>query len=297
MNISVVIPVYKNKALFLTNLAQNYTYIKDNQIIIVDDKSDENLKEDIEKIYKEIVVIENKKNLGFAESVNIGFAKAQNPYVLLLNSDVKLNNDSYKRSIDLFKKNEKLFAIGFLQLERDGRKVGKNKLFFKRGLIHHSKSDDLDFGLTAWAEGGACMIDKEKFDLLNGFDKLYKPFYWEDIDLSYRAYKRGWEVYFDPEIKAEHHHESTISKYYENSYIKKIAYRNQLIFFWKNITDRNLIFKNIFYLPLNMLYSVSGFLLALANLPKIIRSRLVTMKINKLKDREILKLFKNEISE
>ncbi|PJE58197.1 MAG: glycosyltransferase family 2 protein, partial [Candidatus Portnoybacteria bacterium CG10_big_fil_rev_8_21_14_0_10_36_7] len=45
---------------------------------------------------------------------------------------------------------------------------------------------------------------------LNGFDELYSPFYWEDIDLSYRAWKTGYTVLFDPQVLVEHHHETTI---------------------------------------------------------------------------------------
>lgn len=291
MKVSTIIPVYKNRQLFLSNLKENFNFLKNTQVIIIDDASGENIKKEVRKISESIFVIENKKNLGFAASVNIGVSKADGKFIMLINSDVKLLDNSYKKTLIQFEKNPKLFAVSFLQIEKDGSRVGKNILFFKKGLICHSKAAEFGKGLTAWAEGGACIIRREYFEKLNGFDMIYYPFYWEDIDLSYRAYKRGWEILFDPKVVVEHYHESTIGKYFDKSDVKKVAFRNQLIFFWKNIKDKNLILKHFFYLPLNILYCFPGFLLALTRLPQIAKFRFVSKKISKLKDQEILKLF------
>lgn len=301
MNISIIIPVYKNKELFLKMLEANYQFLKPHQIIIVDDYSQNNLKHDIKALYKDILVIENDKNLGFSESVNRGVAKASSQYLLLLNSDVKLHDKTFETVVSKFTADPHVFACSFAQIEKNGTIVGRNKIYFNRGLIMHGKANKIETGISAWAEGGASIIRKKYFDELHGFDTLYSPFYWEDIDLSYRAYKREWQVFFDPSVVVEHHHESTIGKYYKVKNIKTIAYRNQFIFMWKNITDGLLIAKHICWLPCNILYYgifkgeiefVKGFFLALRALPAILNRRLNTKRQKSVSDNSIFTMFK-----
>src|SRR3989338_8749373 len=246
-DISVVIPLYKNKEFFIKNLIHNWRFIKKNQIIIIDDASNEDIGSEIKKKYPDILYIENSNNLGFSKTVNIGVKAANRNYLLLLNSDVRLFDNSYQRGLKALDKYKDLFAVSFAQKEKNGSIVGKNTIFFKNGLVHHSKVDNLSLGLNAWAEGGACLIRKKYFDDLGGFDDIYSPFYWEDVDLSYRAYKRGWKVIFDPSIIVEHHHESTIGKYFKKDEIIKISRRNQFIFLHKNIRDLHLILKVFMY--------------------------------------------------
>jgi GT2 family glycosyltransferase len=134
------------------------------------------------------------------------------------------------------------------------------------------------------------MFKRKLFIDLGLLDELYNPFYWEDIDLSYRAWKAGYKILYDPNVKVEHHHESTIGKYFDERKVLKIAFRNQLIFHWKNLTDKDLIFKHLLNLP--KLIFVSGFFDALIRLPKILKSRKKTIKLFKKTDREILDKFK-----
>lgn len=252
--ISVVIPTFKNKFQLLQNLNNNLKFIKGSEIIIINDDPNESLKN--EKLFSNnnIKLVENKKNLGFGESVNLGVKLAKNNFILLLNDDVKLQNDNFLKALEYFKIDEKLFAVSFAQTEKDGSIVGKNIFYWNRGLFFHAKAFDLKFGPNAWAEGGASLIDKNKFLQLRGFDSIYSPFYWEDIDLSYRAAQQGYKILFDPKILVQHQHESTIGKYYSKNFIKSIAYRNQFIFIWKNTRNPMLIIQHLIFLPFNLLY-------------------------------------------
>ncbi|MGB9707279.1 MAG: glycosyltransferase family 2 protein [Microgenomates group bacterium] len=256
--ISVIIPTYKNTELFLKNLVNNLKYLNNYQIIIVNDDPSKSIKKEIknlisrQKIKSDIVLIENKKNLGFGQSVNSAIKKAKGKYLLLLNSDVVLKNKNYLLALNCFKNDPKVFAVSFAQIEKDGSIVGKNKIFWYKGLYHHQKSGDLKFGENGWAEGGASIFDKEKFIKLGGFDPLFSPFYWEDVDLSFRAKKLGYKILFNPKVKVLHQHESTIGKYFNKDQIEKIAFRNQLIFTWKNIDNFKKLIEHVLYLPLNI---------------------------------------------
>jgi GT2 family glycosyltransferase len=245
--ITVIIPTYKNKELLLNNLKHNLLFLNGCETIIINDNPDESLKSEL-KAFNQIILIENQQHLGFGPSINKGVAIAKNRYLMLLNSDVLINDEQYKKVIKEFEKNPKLFAVSFAQLEKNNTTVGKNTIFWQKGFMQHGRSNNLNKGINAWAEGGSCIIDKEKFVLLGGFDPIYSPFYWEDIDISYRAWKQNYEIIFDPNIKVVHHHESTIGKFFNKKQIFEIAFRNQLIFIWKNIEDRRLSINHWRYL-------------------------------------------------
>lgn len=299
--ISIVIPVYKNKEDFLNNLKQNLCFLKDKEIIIVNDNPKESIKNEVLLIDKKIILIENKENLGFAKSVNIGVAKAKNSYILLLNSDVVIKDINFESLIKKFQTNSKLFAIAFAQIERNKKIVGKNIIYFKNGLIFHKKADNIDPGITAWAEGGAALFDKEKFLYLGGFDELYSPFYWEDIDLSYRGWKSGLEIIFDPLTEVYHFHGTTIKKYHQQKIIETIAFKHQFIFIFKNL-DISYLFFTLLWLPYWIVYFLlkkkleflMGLILSLFKIKAIVKKRIINKKQFRLKDAQVLKLFQYE---
>ena len=290
--ISIIIPVYKNYDMFYQYFEINKKYFDGCEVIVMNDYPLENITKQVKKIYPESIVINHKKNLGFAGNVNRGVLKATRNYIFLMNSDVVLKDNSFLNALDYFKKDRRLFAIGFAQIEKDGKIVGANRGYFKNGLINHSHLSSNIYHLTSnfWAEGGSSIFKKKLFIDLGLLDELYNPFYWEDIDLSYRAWKAGYKILYDPSIKVEHHHESTIGKYFDKSKILKTAFRNQLIFHWKNLTDKDLIIKHMLNFP--RFIFISGFFDALIRLPKILKSRKKTIKLFKKTDKEILNIFK-----
>jgi len=174
MNISVVIPVYKNKEDFLKNLRINIRYIGSCEIIIVnDDPHDYELKNAVKKIFSSSIFIQNDRNLGFGVSVNRAVTLAKNDYIMLLNSDVILSDTSYTKAQKNLKKTKRLFAVSFAQVEKDGSIVGANTGKFTEGLfVHSSKSCTKECSIL-WPEGGSCLFKKEIFTELGGYDTIY----------------------------------------------------------------------------------------------------------------------------
>lgn len=300
MMISIVIPHYKGKEKLCINLKHNLPYLKDCEVIVVNDYPDVPLKKELGILFPEIKVIENEKNMGFAGAVSVGIQQATNPYIFLLNNDVILKNDLFKSTILHFKKDVNLFAVSLKQVEKHDIAVGRNKIYWSQGFFRHSKADAKTSGINGWAEGGAMVFEKKKYIQINGFDTLYSPFYWEDIDLSYRAWKAGYTIYFDSQVVVEHHHESTISTYFQKSFINTTAYRNQLITIWKNISDVGFLGEHVIYLIKTLLLSpfrdtgefAKGFWMACILLPHIIKKRKMQIKLWKKTDKEIFELFK-----
>ena len=298
--ISVVIPHYKNKARLYANLHHNLLFLKECEIIVVNDYPEEPLQKEMTQKFPTILVIENEKNLGFAGTVAVGIARANNPYILLLNNDVLLRDDGFQKAVTYFDKDASLFAVSFRQIEKNGLFVGRNRIYWEGGFFQHSQADATKNGINGWAEGGSMLFDKKKYERINGFDVLYSPFYWEDIDLSYRAWKAGYTILFDLNITVQHHHETTIANNFSASQIKTIAYRNQFITIWKNISDGKMIYSHVIQLMKNLvLYPfrtenefIVGFWMAFLLIPQIMKKKGQQKKLWIKSDKEIFEKFK-----
>lgn len=197
------------------------------------------------KVYSNIVNISKKKvtfilvtledNMRFAAAANLGVLFSSHDYILLLNSDVKPTKELRNELVQHFTDPE-VFGVGCLEYERDkdGEKSGKNKLWFQKGIFMHSKADDMFSGQSAWVSGGSGMFDKSKWMQLNGFDKLFYPAYWEDVDLSFRARQKGWKVLFDQNAVVYHIHESTNIDVFGEQKIMDMSWSNSIKFVEKN---------------------------------------------------------------
>lgn len=294
--ISVIIPTYRNTSVLVKNLKHNLPYLEGCEVVVVNDDPDESIKEDLNDFIS-VKLIENPENKGFSGAVNEGVRQSTGSYLFLLNNDVKLLNRSYENALEKFKKDDELFAVSFAQKEYDGRIIGKNEIYWDRGMIHHRAASNLEPGINAWAEGGSAIFDRAKYDMLNGFDELFSPFYWEDVDLSYRAWKSGFNTLFDPSILVEHHHETTIGAQFTREHINAVAYRNQLIFQWKNLSSWGMIMEHKINLLKQLLFSLmkgdtvflEGWFLALKIFPSILKKRRTVP--TKKSDHEILTRF------
>ena len=91
-----------------------------------------------------------------------------------------------------------------------------------------------------YATGGAAAYRRERFLELGGFDPIYHPFYWEDADLGWRAWRRGWTNVQVPASEVEHRGGETIGMRFESRRVKETYERNRLLFMWSNVLDRGL---------------------------------------------------------
>lgn len=181
----------------------------------------------------------NSKNLRFGASCNRGVQLAQHELIFLLNSDVAPHADALKHLYQHFLPEPKastVFGVGCLEIEtaQNGAYAGKQILWFEKGLFMHSKAPDFSAGETAWVTGGSGLFSRSKWLAIGGFDSLFYPAYWEDIDLSFQARKRGWQVLFEPKAVVDHNHETTNQSVFGQRKIAEMSWRNGLKFAWKN---------------------------------------------------------------
>lgn len=308
MKLEIIIPNYNGFELIKKNLPavlKSLTKYKDSQITIVDDgsKPEEQNELDllVEKINEDSKIKVNlmlfQENKGFSTNVDRAALISNADIIVLLNSDVNPNEDFLEALLPHFK-DKKMFGVGCMDESIETKTIlrGRGLAQWKRGFLIHSKGE-IDKTDTFWVSGGSSAFNRKIFLELEGMDTLYDPFYWEDIDLSYRAQKTGYKVIFEPKSVVVHvHKKGSIKKHYEDDTIKSYAMRNQFTFVWKNITDGSLLVSHFFWLPFHLLSALlrfdkiflKGFILAVLRLPVIINHRSIQKKQYILRDKEVI---------
>lgn len=313
--VSIVIPSWNGQALleeFLPSVvAAAGKYSSDTgaetEIIIVDDGSTDSTVSWLREHQKKVSVISNGTNLGFGASCNRGFAAAKHRLVLLLNNDVDVAPDiilPLTENFDdpfVFAAHSRVFEL------ENGRECGVGKLgSFSRGFIrvHRSYMPCEGAGsskghlISMFAGGGSSMFDRDKFLEMGGFDLLLAPFYWEDVELSYRAWKRGYLVVYEPRAVAHHRISATIGRL-GRGHVSRIQRRNRLIYHWVHLHDKGLMLRHIGWIVLLVLSAPfrleMGFLLsfsaAMGKLPTVLRRRAQEKLVAKRGDRQIFAMF------
>jgi GT2 family glycosyltransferase len=185
-----------------------------------------------------VFVVCNEKNVRFAEASNRGAKVATGQYFFLLNNDVEPHSDALTQLLSVIAQ-PNVFGVGCRerQVGADGvSESGRNELWFAKGIFQHRRAPHQKSGETAWISGGSGLFDAEKWRELGGFDVKFAPAYWEDIDLSERARRKGWKVVFEASAVVDHLHETTNSTVFGQRKIAAMSWRNTHRFTWKHGT-------------------------------------------------------------
>lgn len=294
MQASVIIPNYNGEGLLAKNLplvikAMDNLANGIGEIIVVDDGSWDGSVKLIKENFPQIKLVKHTKNRGFSAAVNTGARTAEGELLVLLNSDVIPSFDFLVAVKKRFQ-NPKVFAVSLHE-----RGYGFAKGSFVNGYVSLAMGEERDKPtLSFYVSGGSGVFRRDLWMKLGGMDeKLLSPFYWEDIDICYRAVKRGLSVLWEPESQVIHKHESTIGKL-SSRYVARVRERNQLLFIWKNITSANLTRKHITGL-FKRLITHPGYIkvviMALARLGIARKARQKEIKESKISDEAIFSKF------
>jgi len=295
MKSTVIIPNYNGEEILpkILDRLLEAKDVKENKIVeimVVDDGSSDNSCKLITSNYPSVKLVKHKVNRGFSSAVNTGARSTKTKYLVLLNSDVVPQKDFLVSVYDNFEKRD-LFAVSFNE-----KNYSYTKGKFEKGYITHEPGVKTDKPHdTFWVSGGSGIFRRDIWMKLGGMDeKLFSPFYWEDVDLSYRAQKRGYTLLWDPRSKVIHEHETTIKRINRKKR-ERIQERNHLLFIWKNLTSQNLMRKHISGLFLRILKHPGYFLvflMALAKLRTVESLKKKEFKEGKVSDESIFARFK-----
>jgi len=194
-----------------------------NKVIIVDNASSDNSLDNLELIDLPMQIIKNNENLGFGKACNIGAESSNGDFILFLNPDMIVYEDTF---INLFQyiehNNSEDIGIYGIQLHDENkvvqktcarfptvwnfivRSLGLNKVnneLFKSYTMHewnHKESKIVDQVMGAFF-----MVKNELFKNINGFDERYFVYY-EELDFSKRLFEYGYKTKYIVEAQAYH---------------------------------------------------------------------------------------------
>lgn len=256
--VSIVLPNYNGLELLQQFLPRVVEAVGDAEVIIADDASTDGSVEWLRAFGYGVKVVECPAHRGFAATVNTGVDAAKGDIVVLLNTDV-VPEKGFLAPLTKPFADERVFAVGCLEKSHEAAGVverGRGKARWQKGFFIHWKGEPRGHD-TAWVSGGSAAFRRRMWRELGGMDELYNPFYWEDIDLSYRAKKAGYLVLFEPKSIVHHYHDrGSIRKAFSPQYVKTVAYRNQFIFIWKNTADPGILREHLLWLPVRKLQAL-----------------------------------------
>lgn len=267
-HLSVVIPTWNGLHLLQNNLPSVLTALeqfknqlrRNYELIIVDDGSRDSTSDWVARQYPSARLIRRPDNGGFSKTCNTGFNACRGRVVALLNNDLQIEHDYFLYLYPHFE-DDTVFAVTARVFEWDpptfagGGRVGR----FRRGFWSmHFNYDVRESAAQEWIEqhrllsacaiGGFAGYSRSKLNRLGGFNELLSPFYWEDVDLSYRGWKRGWKLHYEPRSRARHEISATIDANYDEHFVKVTSLRNRLLFHWINLHAPSYVLRHLLLL-------------------------------------------------
>jgi len=225
--ISIIIVSYNTSDLTQQCIKSVYKQVKgvNFEIIVIDNSSSDNSREMLQKISSQnsnFILIQSKKNLGFSKANNKGIKKAKGDYILLLNSDTKLNSNLLKEMLVEMEGNGDV-GISSCALKNSDGSLQVNGGYFPNLLrvavwmtvqdlplmdkivkpfhpkIAQTKRDELD-----WVSGAFFLLKREVINNIGLLDEDYFM-YTEEVDFCFRANSFGWKVLYLPKWSVTHY--------------------------------------------------------------------------------------------
>ena len=195
------------------------------EIIVVDNNSADGSCSMVNSEFPDVKLIINTENKGFSAGCNQGIKNSKGEFILLLNPDTVVEEDTFVKCIDFMKHHPDASALGVRMINGHGKllpeskralptpltaffkMIGLSKLFPKSPFLNRYYLGHIDSYETAPADilsGAFMFIRKVAIDKTGPLDETFFM-YGEDIDLSYRFIKEGYRNYYYPEVKIIHY--------------------------------------------------------------------------------------------
>ncbi len=244
MKLSVVIVSYNVRLLLEACLQSVEKALKgiDGEIFVVDNHSSDDSVTYLEPRFPDVHFIANKENLGFARANNQAIRQSQAEYVLLLNPDTVVYENTLRDSLAFMDAHPEAGGVGVRMLTRDGDPAPESRRavptpwiaflkmigFSSKYYMSHLPWDQP--GQIEVISGAYCMLRHKALDQIGLLDEDFFM-YGEDIDLSYRLLKGGWQNWYLPLDIIHYKGESTQKSSFRYVHV---FYQAMLIFFRKH---------------------------------------------------------------
>ena len=241
MEASVIIPNY-NGADFIKECIDSLKLqeYKDFEIIVVDNGSKDDSADLVEREYPGIRLKRLDQNYGFSRAVNEGLRMSEAPFVILLNSDTKVETGFVGALVSAIKSDESVFSVAskMIQMKRPDKLDGAGDLYSAFGWAYARGKGRSSEGYTKTAKvfsacGGAAIYRRSILDEIGWFDEFHFA-YLEDTDIGYRARIMGYKNIYCPEAKVYHVGSGATGSRY-NDFKIRISARNNMYVIMKNM--------------------------------------------------------------
>lgn len=219
-DLSIIIVSYKgwerlNKCLDSINSFKGANF--NTEVIVVDNKSEEEAIQIIEQRFPKFRFIYNKINGGFANGCNLGTKNASGEFILFLNPDTVVSESEIEKLLNTAKQNPEFTIVSCRQVNEMGKEsrvcgvfpsifnlTGFQRTIFKY-LTPRTANRKPDISFPDWISGSVVMIRHDTFKKSGGFDEDFWM-YFEDVDLCRRIRNNDGEIAFCRNINIEHNH-------------------------------------------------------------------------------------------
>ena len=276
IDISIIIVNYNVRDYLIScikSIFENSSKSLSIEIIVIDNNSNDNSVDYLNKYFPEIKLIINDQNEGFTKAVNLGAKHSKGRYLFILNPDTYFIDDSLSILFETMEKNKNISLLGPALISESNNiqqsywkrptllstslslmyldKMNKKKNYANE-LINKIKEVET-------ISGGAFFIRSSIFALMKGFDQ--NLFWMEDIDFCLRISNLGYKIYYTPKTKIIHYQGKSSAKNWTltiyNQLMSKIKY------FKKNHSNFESILLKILILKISFIKSVILLILSL----------------------------------
>ena len=255
--ISAIVPTFDGMHLLRGCVCRLACVASSLSIAVVDDASTDGTLDMLRSDFPCVRVVARTTNGGFSAAVNDGIRATDSEFVVLLNNDVEVTPGFLDPILPMFE-DESVFAVSpsILLPKRGNIDEGCKTGFWHHGMFYADQQQGVtDVRPTLYACGCAAVYRRSMLEQLGGFDEAYSPFYWEDVDLGYRAWKRGWKSLYQPASMVYHQHAATVSRL-DKRFTESIKLRNAYQFVWRNIDSPRLVASHRRWLPYILMKSM-----------------------------------------
>ena len=252
MKLSIVIVSYNVRA-YLEQCLQSVQRALEGiegEVWVVDNLSSDDSVEVLKRDYPWVRLIVNQENLGFSRANNIAIRQSSSDYVLLLNPDTVVAEDTLRGVLQFMDAHPEAGGAGVMMHNADGTLAPESRRalptpwvaglkmlgFTKRYYMSHLPWDKP--GRIDVISGAFCMLRRKAIDQVGLLDEDFFM-YGEDIDLSYRLLKGGWQNWYLPFSIVHYKGKSTQKTDYRYVHV---FYQAMLIFFRKHYSHLSVFF-------------------------------------------------------
>ena len=310
LKVNIVVLNYNGKELLreclpsVTRASEQSLY--DTKVTVLDNRSSDGSIDFLRKEFPSVGIFLARENKVYC-SYNEFFKQSDDDIIIILNSDIKADLGFVDPLVRCFEKDTSLLFVSSKMYFFDGvtYQGDRSKALRRFGIIsadtrypgYERHIDDRGYAFST----GNGAFDRKKFLELSGFDEIYLPGRYEDVDLCFRAWKSGYKGMYEPESVVYHKGYGSFKEEFTDRQIHGLVFKNSLVFMCKNITNKFMLMKMfiwlipkfIYYILTFRFFFIRYFFQFLLKLPSVFERRHVAQADFRMTDRQLLRIFKD----